>query len=107
MIVWTDPAVQAAAIGTIGNILAALIAATAAAIIGKRIADRDKLKENLDVAIGDISFLLGVEQIHCEMHKESSDRTSKMVVRQQVTARGLVWSGRFTPGRAKSLFKKL
>lgn len=106
MIIWTDPAVQAATITTVGTVAATIIAAICASIIGRRFANGDKLKENLDVAINDIAFLLLVEEEHCKVHKENTNQSSKMRIRQIAAERGLVWSGRFTPGRAKSLSQK-
>lgn len=106
MIIWTDPAVQAAAIQTIGTIFATVVAAIFAAMIGKKISDRDKLQEKLDAAIGDIGFLLLVEEQHCEMHKLTKNRSCKLTVRQSATDQGAVWSGRFTPGRAKAMSQK-
>lgn len=105
MIIWTDPAVQAAVITTAGTIFATIVAGICASIIGKRIADRDKLKENLNIAISDIAFLLSVEQEHCGVHKENTNQSSKLKVRQIATERGHVWSGKFTPGRAKVFTK--
>lgn len=105
MIDWTNFAVQAALIESIGTIFATIVAAIFASIIGKKFRDRDKLKEHLDLAISDIAYLLQVEDEHCTMNKERTSRTSKLVVRQIVSNRGLKWSGKFTPGRAKSLNK--
>ena len=107
MILWTDPAVQSAVIQTAGTIIAAGLAAICAAIIGKRISDRDKLKEKLNAAINDIAFLLEVEKVHVDLHKENSNESFKLRVRQAVGETGLFWSGRFTPGRAKALSQKI
>lgn len=106
MIIWTDPAVQSAMITTAGTVFATIVAGICASVIGKRIANGDKLKENLDVAINDIAFLLLVEEEHCKVHKENTNQSSKMRIRQIATDRGIVWSGKFTPGRAKSLSQK-
>lgn len=102
MINWSDPAVQAAVINAAGTILATLIAAISASVIGKFIADRDKLKDNLNLAINDIAFLLAVEDEHCKVHRENTNQSSKLRIRQFATDRGLTWSGKFTPGRAKT-----
>jgi len=107
MIIWSDPAVQAAVITAAGTILATLIAAISASLIGKYIADRDKLKENLNLAINDIAFLLVVEEEHCNVHRENTSQSSKLRIRQIAVDRGLTWSGKFTPGRAKSLSTKI
>lgn len=102
MIIWSDPVVQSAGITAVGTILATLIAAVCASVIGKRISDREKLQENLDVAISDIAFLLDVENEHCKIHKEKTSQSSKIRIRQIAIDHGLIWSGKFTPGRAKS-----
>lgn len=102
MIIWSDPSVQSAMITTAGTVFATIVATVCAAIIGKRIANGEKLKENLDVAINDIAFLLAVEEEHCKVHKENTNQTSKLRIRQFAVERGHTWSGKFTPGRAKT-----
>lgn len=101
MIIWSDPSVQSALITTAGTVFATILATICAAVIGKRIANGDKLKENLEIAINDIAFLLAVEEEHCLVHKENTKQSSKLKIRQIAESRGLVWSGKFTPGRAK------
>ena len=95
-----DPAVQSSIISAIGGIVAAAIAAIAAAMIGKQIAGRKKLQTALH---DDIEFLLAVESEHCVLHKELSEVSFKQRVRQAVRDQGLEWSGRFTPGRVRSM----
>lgn len=92
-----DPAVQAALISSIGSVLAALIAAACAAFIGKQFHDRQKLKDELAIAIGDIAFLLAVEDGHCKLHEDAFKK--KMSLRAAAREKGLEWSGNFTPGR--------
>ena len=99
----SDPAVQASIISAIGGVVAAAIAAIAAAIIGKQIAGRKKLQAALTDAVTDIEFLLAVEQEHCNLHKEVSEESFKQRVRQTARDQGFDWSGRFTPGRVRSL----
>lgn len=103
MIIYTDPAVQSAIITTAGTAFATVVAAICASVIGKRFDNAAKLKEKLDVAINDIAFLLIVEEEYGKAHKENTNQSSKMKMRQLATGRGIVWSGKFTPGRAKSL----
>lgn len=98
-----DPGVQSAIIQSGGSILAALIAAVCAAIIGKQIAGRKKLQSMLQAAVADIEFLLVVEEEHCTLHRARDDGSNKMRIRQKAQERGLAWSGRFTPGRVKAL----
>ena len=99
----TDPSVQASIISALGGIVAAAIAAIAAAVIGKQISGRKKLQVALLDAVDDIEFLLAVEQEHCNLHKEVSEESFKQRVRQSVRDQGLEWSGRFTPGRVRSM----
>ena len=99
----TAPSVQASIISALGGIVAAAIAAIAAAVIGKQISGRKKLQVALLDAVDDIEFLLAVEQEHCNLHKEVSEESFKQRVRQSVRDQGLEWSGRFTPGRVRSM----
>ena len=103
IVLMTDPAVQAAIISAVGGVLAATIAALAAAVIGQQIAGRRKLQTALLDAVDDIEFLLAVEQEHCNLHKELNEESFKQRIRQAVRENGLAWSGRFTPGRVRSL----
>ena len=105
MIILSDPAVQAAIINTAGTVFATIVATVFATIFGKRILNGEKLKENLDIAINDVAFLLAVEEEHCAIHKENTNQSSKLRIRQIAVERGLIWSGKFTPGRAKSISK--
>lgn len=104
---FSDPSVQAALIEGISTIVSALIAAIAASIIGKKIADRERFKNLLALAIDDIAFLLEVESIHCQRNKELNNKTLKIVTRDEVKSNGKDFSGNFTPGRANSLRLKL
>lgn len=94
-----DPAVQAALIGAVGSIVTAAIAAICAALVGQQIAGRQRLAEKLVVAQKDIEFLLAVEQQHCEVHQAREGASQKLRIRKTVKDHGLLWSGRFTPGR--------
>lgn len=97
---FTDPAVQSAIISTVGNVLAAAIAAICAAIIGHQISGRRRLQENLNHAIADIAFLLEVEKLHCQMQVAHQGSSMKITVRKRVNDTGERWSGKFTPGRS-------
>jgi hypothetical protein len=94
-----DAAVQASLIGAIGSIVAAGIAGLCAAIIGKQIAGRRKLVEKLEMAQDDIAFLLCVENLHGQLHKDNELSSQKLTVREAARNKGYRWSGRFTPGR--------
>lgn len=98
-IIWTDAAVQAAAIQAAGTLLAAGVAALCAAIVGQQVAGRKRLQEKLEEAHSDIDFLLAVEAEHCNKHRENGSSSNKMRVRNRVRETGFIWSGRHTPGR--------
>ena len=102
-IVVTDPAVQSAIIQAVGGILSATIAAIAAALIGHQIAGRKRLQAALPAAVSDIQFLLAVETAHCDLHKEVSEESFKQRIRQVAREQGHEWSGKFTPGRARTM----
>src|SRR5690606_14714720 len=97
-----DPQISASIITAIGSVVAATIAAVAAVFVGRTFLSREKLQRQLDAAVEDISFLLKVEERHCELNKQSSGQSSKQRVRDYVQSKGDTWSGRFTPGRYRS-----
>lgn len=105
MVIWNDPAIQAAVVQSAGAVIAAAIAAVCAAIVGKQFADRKKLQEMHRLAQEDIAFLLAVEEAHCNMHAERGEGSYKHRIRRMVRTRGLTWSGRFTPGRVQSTYR--
>lgn len=83
-----------------GQILAALIAAIAAGLIGKQFADRKRLMARIALAQQDILFLLEVEKNYGIRIQHHEDSTLKNTVRQEVRAEtGLAWSGKNTRSR--------
>lgn len=72
------------------------------ALAGQAILGRKRMQEKLDIAHADIAYLLAVEAVHCAKHKELNRASFKLRVRKEVSATGLSWSGRFTPGRVRS-----
>lgn len=72
------------------------------ALAGQAILGRKRMQETLDLAHADIAYLLAVEAWHCEKHKALNRASFKLRCRKEVTATGLSWSGRFTPGRVRS-----
>ena len=98
-----NPVVLASAITAVGSVLAGLIAATAAAIIGREFSSRAKLRAERDSLLRDLHFLLKVEEYHCNLHKSTVGMSNFRRIRNRVRSEtGLQWSGRFTPGRAES-----
>lgn len=98
-----DPAVQASIIAALGTILATVIGAVSAAIIGRQFANRKKLSEKLDTALNDIAFMLIVEEEHCERHREDSDASLKITMRDRARDQGYTWSGKYSMGRITTI----
>lgn len=84
-------------------VLASAIAAIAAALIGRRFENQNRLKADLRKAVRDIEFLLQVEKRHGEIHRLREGQSMVRTVRSQVKQDGYNWSQQFTPGRAKDL----
>jgi len=72
------------------------------ALAGHAILGRKRMQEKLGIALADIGYLLAIESAHCEKHKLLNRCSFKLRIRKEVNATGLVWSGRFTPGRVRS-----
>jgi len=92
-----EPTVVAAWIQGGCAVLAAGIAAATGGLIGKRFSDRKKIEEKLSIAKNDILFLLKVEEEHCGVHANTSDKSLKNTVRRKAREKGFEWSGRFVP----------
>jgi len=103
VIPYSDPAIIAALIQSIGTLLSAIIAASCAAVIGKIILNRKRLQTDLMSAVEDIAYLLEVESQHCKIHSLASGSSCKQTVRELARESGYIWSGKLTPGRARSL----
>lgn len=86
-----------------GSWLGPAIAALFTWLVSQKVYSTKRLKGDISVAIADIAFLLRVEAEHCQMHIDDGGESNKIRVRQVVEAQGYTFSGRFTPGRAKSL----
>lgn len=100
-IMFYDPQVQAAIIEAIGTIIGSLVASICAGLIGRQYLDRKKLQEDLNTAMGDIEFLLAVENEHCSIHRLGVGESNKIRVRNEVVSQGMFWSGRFTHSRIR------
>ena len=99
-----DPQIIAAVIQGASGIAAAIIAATAAALIGRKFVKQAKLRESLRMAVSDIAFLLAVEAAHCEIHREQSGSSLKLKIREAVReSEGTDYSGKFTRNIRKEL----
>ncbi len=100
---FSNPEVLAASISGGATIIAALLAAIAAAIIGKKIAGREQLKSDLETAKKDIEFLLAVERRHCQLHRERDGRSNRNLARKYVRENErLKWSKLFYPSGRQS-----
>ena len=83
-----------------GSILTATIPSVVSFYLGRKFMDVAKLKERYKVALNDILYLLGVEELHCREHMETQDKSLRKTVRDSVRVeRGLDWSGKHTPSQ--------
>jgi fumarate reductase subunit D len=97
-----SPEIVASAIGAVGTVIATVLASLVAWMLGRQVAQRDKLKAQLAEAHTDIAFLLAVEERHCAMHRSHHGQSHKLRVREHVRqSSGCTWSGRHTPGRVQ------
>lgn len=103
---WADAAVQASILQSVGTVIASVIAAVCAAIIGAQISGKKRLERKLSETVSDIQFLLAVEEEHCKIHQAEKGHTLKKTVRTAASDRGLFWSGKYTPGRAKQFLNQ-
>jgi hypothetical protein len=86
------------------TILATILGALTALLIGRKISQRQKLQEDLNQAVRDIHFLLEVEEAHCERNRARENETFKLRTRSAVREKlGADFSGRFTPGNWKAI----
>jgi hypothetical protein len=63
---------------------------------------RKRLQEKLLQSQRDVLFLLEVERIHCDKHRELLGASFKVRARNEAASRGFTWSGANTPGRARA-----
>jgi hypothetical protein len=85
-------------------IIATILGSITALLVGRKIALRQELQEDLKRAVRDIHFLMAVEEEHCERNKSGGGESFKL--RTRTAARentGLDFSGRFTPGNWKDI----
>ncbi|MDW2323210.1 hypothetical protein R7127_23370 [Vibrio sp. 1159] len=91
-----------------GHILTATIPSLTTLFVGKKIIKSAKLKENYLIALNDIRYLLGVEDLHCREHREQQGKPLKLTIRKAVTAeRNLEWSGKHTTSQIIRRIEKL
>lgn len=102
-----NPTIVAAFITGVFQLLTAICAAVAAAVIGRHFWNQEQLKARLDEALGDIEFLLEVERELLSHTGMDRDLPSKQKIREAVSHRGYEWTGLYTPGRAYRLRQKL
>ena len=87
----------------VGEKCALEVSKSGAAVIGKIILNRKRLQTDLMSAVEDIAYLLEVESQHCKIHSLASGSSYKQTVRELARESGYIWSGKLTPGRARSL----
>lgn len=84
------------------TVIATILGSITALVVGRKIARRQELEEELDRAVRDIHFLMAVEEQHCERNKSDSGESFKLRTRTAVREKtALDFSGRFTPGNWK------
>ena len=97
-----NPEVISSIIQTIGTIISTLIGSIAVFLIGKKFEKQEKLKADLNQALNDINFLLQVEELHCNKHKDREGESYKNRIRDEVRKLGLDWSGQFTKSKIRN-----
>ena len=81
------------------TIAATILGSIIALLISRNISQREKLLENLNQAVRDVHFVLGVEEAHCEWSKTRGGESFKVRTSSAVREKlGADFSGRFTPG---------
>ena len=84
------------------TVLATILGSITALLVGRKIAMRQELREDLKRAVHDIHFLMAVEEEHCERNKSGGGESFKLRTRTAAREKtGLDFSGRFTPGNWK------
>lgn len=98
-----DPQIISSIIIGASTILATVLGAGTAWLIGRKISRRQKLQDDLDRAVRDIHFLLAVEEAHCARNKAEGNDSFKLRTRNAVReSSDADFSGRFTPGNWKA-----
>lgn len=88
-----------------GSILTATIPSVVSFYLGRKFLNVAKFKELYKIALKDIQFLLGVEELHCREHKEAIDKSLRTTIRNYAKVeRGLEWSGKHTPSQIAKHF---
>ena len=98
-----DPQIVSSIITGLSIIAATIVGSITALVLALKISQCHKLRQDLNQAVGDIHFLLAVEEAHCERNKSREGETFKLrtrsVLRDKVEAD---FTGRFTPGNWKT-----
>ena len=94
-----DAQIVASGLEALGMIVAAVTTSVTLYFVGNKFVKQETLKNDLDLAMEDIEFLLTVERIHCVQCQESTGKSNKNTIRNKALSEGKKWSGRFTPGR--------
>ena len=98
-----DPQITSAIITGSAPFAAALNGSIITLSIGRKLARRQQLEQDLTQAVRDINFLQDVEEAHCERNRQNGGESLK--VRTHAGFRdkfGVDFSGCFTPGNLNS-----
>jgi len=90
-----DPGVQTALVTGALSLASGLVTL----VCRYHLSARRRAEEKLRVATRDIAFLLAVERNYGEFLSKHQLPASKTHMRELAREEGLVWSGKFTPGR--------
>lgn len=93
-----DPQIVSSIITGLSIIAATIVGSNTALTLAQKISQRQKLRQDLNQAVGDIHFLLAVEEAHCERNRSREGESFKLRTRAAVREKlGGDFSGRFTP----------
>ena len=98
-----DPQITSSLLLGTSTIVATILGSLTALLIGRKLSKKQKLREDLNLAVRDIHFLLQVEEEHCERNRVRDGETFKLRTRGAIREKfGTEFSGKFTPGNWKS-----
>ena len=78
----------------VGSVIANLVTGSAAAWIGKRWLNQEKLQKRIAELESDIEFLIEVEKQYIREVRNLEEVPGKNIIREQVRKNGYSWSGK-------------